>query len=124
VVAGYAGSEPRAYKQGSGLYEVATTTFDWKDQKRSREVPVRVYAPKSGQGPFPVIVFSHGLGGSRDGYAYLGRHWASHGYLCLHLQHHGSDDAVWKASKQPLADMRRAARDPANALNRPLDVRF
>ena len=39
-----------------------------------------------------MIVFSHGLGGTRDGYEYLGRHWASYGYVSVHLQHKGSDD--------------------------------
>lgn len=115
---------PPGYKKAGGPYEVTATKFDWKDDRRSREVPVKVYAPRSDKGPFPVIVFSHGLGGTRDGYEYLGRHWASHGYVCVHLQHHGSDEAVWKDSKQPLADMRKAAREPANAVNRPLDVRF
>ena len=115
---------PKDYKKETGPYEVTATKLDWKDDRRDREVPVKVYAPKSDQGPFPVIVFSHGLGGTRDGYEYLGRHWASHGYVCVHLQHLGSDDAVWKGSKQPLADMRKAVREPANILNRPLDVRF
>lgn len=112
-----------AYKKAPGPAEVEMLDLDWKDDKRDRDVPVRLYVPK-GAGPFPVIVFSHGLGGSRQGYAYLGRHWASHGYVCVHIQHKGSDDAVWKGSKQPMADMRKAARDPANIVNRPLDVRF
>jgi predicted dienelactone hydrolase len=112
-----------AYKKAAGPAEVETLDLDWKDGKRDRDVPVRLYVPK-GAGPFPVIVFSHGLGGSRRGYAYLGKHWASHGYVCVHMQHKGSDEAVWSGSKQPMADMRKAARDPANILNRPLDVRF
>src|SRR5437879_2469655 len=85
---------PADYNKAAGPHEVAATKFDWKDDRRSREVPVKVYAPRSDKGPFPVIVFSHGLGGTRDGYEYLGRHWASHGYVCVHLQHHGSDDSV------------------------------
>jgi predicted dienelactone hydrolase len=121
---GPAQGQQREYKKGLGPHEVEATRLDWKDKKRDRAVPVKIYAPRSGQGPFPVIVFSHGLGGTRDSYEYLGRHWASHGFVCLHLQHLGSDDAVWKGSKQPLANMRRAVRDVANAMNRPLDVRF
>lgn len=103
---------------------MVVTKLDWKDERRNRDVPVKVYAPKSASGPFPVIVFSHGLGGTRDGYEYLGRHWASHGYVCVHLQHVGSDDAVWRGSTQPLADMRKAAREATNIVNRPRDVRF
>ena len=43
----------------------------------------------------PLVVFSHGIGGSRRGYSYLGQHWASHGVASLHLQHIGSDRNVW-----------------------------
>src|ERR1043166_7563974 len=75
--------------------EVATAKFDWLDTKRERTVPVKIYYPSTGNGPFPIIIFSHGLGGSRDGYEYLGRYWTSHGYVSVHVQHIGSDDAVW-----------------------------
>jgi predicted dienelactone hydrolase len=116
------GAAPDFRKPGAAAVE--TRKLDWKDAKRQREVPVRVYYPRSGKGPFPVVVFSHGLGGTRDGYEYLGRHWASHGLVCVHLQHKGSDDAVWKGSKSPLEALRKAARDPDAIRNRPLDVSF
>ncbi|HSS77524.1 MAG TPA: hypothetical protein VLV54_12365, partial [Thermoanaerobaculia bacterium] len=112
------------YERGPGTYAVATVSYDWTDSARNRKVPVKIYYPEKGQGPFPVIVFSHGLGGSRDGYEYLGHHWASHGYVSVHLQHLGSDDAVWKESEQPARDLARAAADPRIALERPKDVSF
>jgi predicted dienelactone hydrolase len=118
-----ADDKPSDYRK-AGPNEVLVVRMIWEDQKRNREIPVRIYAPKDGNGPFPVIVFSHGLGGTAAGYEYLGRHWASYGYVSVHIQHHGSDDAVWKDSKTPLADMKKAAADVNNALNRPLDVRF
>ena len=40
--------------------------------------------------------FSHGLGGNREGSAFLGKHWAARGYIAVFLQHPGSDDSVWK----------------------------
>lgn len=58
-------------------------------------VPVRVYLPAH-SARAPVVLFSHGLGGSREGSAYLGRHWAGRGYVAVFLQHAGSDEAVWK----------------------------
>src|ERR1700722_18408724 len=76
--------------------EVDFVRHEWRDAKRERTVPVKIYFPKTGEGPFPVIIFSHGLGGSREGYEYLGRYWASHGYVSVHLQHAGSDSAVWR----------------------------
>ena len=66
-----------------------------KDEKRSREIPIRVYLP-TGQATAPVVVFSHGLGGNREGSAFLGKHWAARGYVAVFLQHPGSDDCVWK----------------------------
>jgi predicted dienelactone hydrolase len=118
-----ADDKPADYRR-TGPNEVEAVEMIWKDAKRDREMPLRIYSPKDGKGPFPVIVFSHGLGGTAAGYEYLGRHWASYGYVSVHIQHHGSDDAVWKDSKTPLADMKKAAADPKNAIDRPLDVRF
>ena len=81
-----------------------------EDEKRSREIPIRVYLPKD-SGPAPVILFSHGLGGSREGSAYLGNHWAARGYVVAFLQHPGSDDSVWKDLRpaERLAAMQQAA---------------
>jgi predicted dienelactone hydrolase len=107
-----------------GPYEVAVLRFTWTDVKRRREVPVKIYYPAQGPGPFPVIIFSHGLGGSREGYQYLGRQWASHGYVSVHLQHVGSDQAVWEKSWSKLLALRQAAHNLQNSLNRPLDVSF
>lgn len=66
-----------------------------KDTKRNRDIPIRVYWPANKQAA-PVVLFSHGLGGNREGSAFLGRHWASRGYVAVFLQHPGSDDNVWK----------------------------
>ncbi|MFN0011668.1 MAG: alpha/beta hydrolase family protein [Phycisphaerales bacterium] len=80
-----------------GRYTFTTVDQTWHDAGRERDVPVRIYTPvasttPSGPAePWPVIVFSHGAGGSREGYAYAGRHLASHGYLVILPQHAGSD---------------------------------
>ena len=105
---------------------VAVTRAEWRDAKRDRVVPVKIYSPQSGAGPFPVIIFSHGLGGTREGYEYLGQCWASHGYVSVHLQHAGSDDAVWKdaGSGKRMSAMQRAAAQPRNAIDRAQDVTF
>jgi predicted dienelactone hydrolase len=66
-----------------------------KDEKRSREIPIRVYLPTD-QAAAPVVLFSHGLGGNREGSAFLGKHWAARGYVAVFVQHPGSDDCVWK----------------------------
>ena len=71
--------------------------LDWVDASRQREVPVRLYLPQRARAgaPVPLVVFSHGIGGSRRGYSYLGSHFASHGVASLHLQHVGSDRSLW-----------------------------
>lgn len=109
------------YKPAKGQLEVATIRLDWQDKKRDREVPVKIYYPKDDRGPFPVIIFSHGLGGSRDGYVYLGEEWASHGYVSVHVQHHGSDTAVLRTA---LTGGLQEAMKPVNASNRVVDVFF
>ena len=84
---------------------------------------MKIYFPTDAVGPFPVIVFSHGLGGTREGYEYLGRQWAANGYVCVHTQHIGSDDSAWRGQAQPMQAMRAAA-NLQNSLDRPKDVKF
>ena len=80
------------------------------DTQRQRAIPVLVYFPPQ-ESPAPVVLFSHGLGGSRHGSSYLGRHWSARGYLAVFLQHPGSDVSVWqdKPPRERLAALRRAA---------------
>jgi predicted dienelactone hydrolase len=72
-----------------GRFAVDVIRDDWSDAGRSRRLPVKIYVPR-GAGPFPVVIFSHGLGNSADGYEYLGRQWASHGYVSVHPEHPGA----------------------------------
>jgi predicted dienelactone hydrolase len=80
-----------------------------KDAARKRELPLRVYLPAE-KSAAPVVIFSHGLGGSRAGSAYLGRHWSARGYVCVYVQHPGSDTSVWqgKSSEEALAALQKA----------------
>ena len=114
------------YKLDPGPYESETFTEDWHDTERNRTVPVRVFRPADAEGVRPVVVVSHGLGGTRDALSYLGEHWASHGYVCIHVQHHGSDDAIWREvpARERLRAMRRATLDWQAAVNRAADVPF
>jgi predicted dienelactone hydrolase len=92
------------------------------DSARKRDIPIRVYIP-SGKSPGPVVLFSHGLGGSREGSAYLGKHWAGHGYWAVFLQHPGSDTSAWAgASPGGRLEALRSAADLENFLLRVRDV--
>lgn len=96
AVAMTAAAEPAAYDPlVVGKNEVKSATFEVEDSKHGRTLPIRVYFPE-GKEPAPVILFSHGLGGSRDNNPYLGNHWAGRGYVVVFVQHPGSDESVWK----------------------------
>lgn len=85
-------------------------------------IPLRIILPKAAA-PAPVILFSHGLGGTNKGYSYLGQAWAARGYAVVFLQHPGSDDEVWRGSKDPMSSLRKAA-NPSNFMQRLRDVRL
>lgn len=93
----------------------------WRDEKRARDVPVKIYAPADGRERLPVVVFSHGIGEDRDSYAYLGRALARHGFLAVHVTHAGTDRAVLERGYRHLY---RAVKQKENWVARPLDVSF
>jgi predicted dienelactone hydrolase len=65
---------------------------EWTDGARmNRVVPYKLYVPANAQGALPIVIFSHGLGGNRDGAEYLLRFLAEHGYVAVAVQHPGSD---------------------------------
>lgn len=71
-----------------------------------------------------MILFSPGLGRSRDDCAYLGRYWAASGYVAVFVQHKGSDDDVLQGVGRPRKQLRRAFDDPENIRDRPRDLIF
>ncbi|MDD5090622.1 MAG: dienelactone hydrolase [Candidatus Wallbacteria bacterium] len=82
----------------AGMSNPYTIDLTVSDPERKREIPVRVYVPGSGKS-HAVVLFSHGLGGSREGNSFLGQHWAQRGYVVVFLQHPGSDETVWKETR-------------------------
>lgn len=103
------------YDPLSGAKESAPTKdYTIRDDKRQRDIPIRVYLPAETTAA-PVILFSHGLGGSRTNSPYLGNHWAARGYVVVFMQHIGSDESVWKDA--PVAQKLQAMRDAASGPN-------
>jgi dienelactone hydrolase len=59
------------------------------DQVRDKDLEIKVTYP-DGVDTYPVIVFSHGLLGSKDGYQPLVRYWADNGYVVIQPTHYDS----------------------------------
>lgn len=116
-----AGARPTPY-EAPGPYRVDVRDVRWRDPDRERELPLRIRVPDA-PGARSVILFSHGLGGSVEGGRFWGEHWASHGFVVIHLQHPGSDESVWRGTANPGRVLRRAA-GPRQFADRIADVKF
>lgn len=105
--------------------EVRTILEDWTDAARDRVVPVKIYHPAdlSADNPQPVVILSHGLGGSREGNALSANHWAGHGYVVVALQHKGSDADIWRGQRDGVNKLFDAA-NGEQGIARAKDVKF
>ena len=78
----------------------------WADPVReNRQVPVRIRMP-AGTGKVPLVLFSHGLGGSLDSGTDWAEAWAEAGIAVINVQHAGSDrgilrDGGWATAFSP-----------------------
>jgi len=72
----------------------------WHDAARGRDLPVRIRLP-AGSARVPVVLFSPGLGGGFTGGTLWASAWASRGLAVVHLEHPGSDAAVYRGASGP-----------------------
>lgn len=108
---------------GLARAEPSIHDLDWFDEARQRAVPVRLYWPEGAE-RVPLVVFSHGIGGSRQGYSYLGEYFAANGMASLHLQHVGSDRSLWTGNPLTLLGRLNDAALEREALERVKDLSF
>ncbi len=74
------------------LAPVQTILGEWQDAARNnRTVPYKIYYASQTAGARPVVIFSHGLGGNREGSEFLLSYLAANGYVAVAVQHPGSD---------------------------------
>lgn len=107
--------------------QIAIARGEWFDVNRgNRKIAYKTYCPvDSHAGPYPVIIWSHGLGGSREGAGFISRFVASHGYVVIHIQHPGTDSTLWEGKPGHPWDVIRATHIPRSAtLQRLKDVPF
>ncbi len=91
------------------------------DQKRDRQVPLKIYYPQA-TGLFPVIIFSHGAGGSKEAFTSLSTFLASCGYICIHPTHYGNNVNILRESG--MQEVKKYVYDPQVWQVRPLDITF
>jgi predicted dienelactone hydrolase len=87
---------------------------------------VRVFYPDAA-GKYPVIVFSHGAGGSQDCCEELTQHWASYGYITIQPTHEDSARQRRNSGEENIpftGAVREALKRPELWERRPADISF
>jgi predicted dienelactone hydrolase len=110
---------PGRYKSEGGEYPVgAIPNATLHDPQRNKDIELVIEYPSRGQGPFPVIVFSHGYGGSNKNYVGLTEYWAGHGYVCIKPSHAdaGKLRDLVREQMQERREARREGRQPDRTL--------
>lgn len=80
----------KPYKLDAGPFKVGTAELTLRDEARGKDLPLLVRFPQrehADAARSPLVVFSHGMGGSSDAFSTLSAHWASHGYVVIHPTH-------------------------------------
>lgn len=123
----FAPTPSRALGDASAVGALPVDTLEFADladrSRAGRRVPIKVHLP-TGDGPFPVIVVSHGAGGHWDANFAQAQHLASHGYAVLAVEHVGSNTEVMKRSLRWRANLEAMTRDANEVLGRPKDIGF
>ncbi len=117
---------PALWTESANL-DVRIDKGEWIDPARGgRAVPYKIYRPEIlSDASYPVVIWSHGLGGTRDGAGFIGRHLAAQGYIHIHIQHDGTDDSLWRGMPgHPWDNIRKATIPWETVRNRYLDVHY
>jgi predicted dienelactone hydrolase len=125
ATATFAQAYPQGYKSVPGPAPIETRELLLHDAHRNKELPLRVLYPREISGRTPVIIFSHGAGGSKDSYSGLTRHWASYGYIVLQPTHSDSVQlrrSTGDSNAGMLQALQTALHDEDAWRNRPLDI--
>jgi predicted dienelactone hydrolase len=120
-------TDARGYELAAGPFTVTEAEdLVLHDVKRNKDVHVRIFYPNNA-GKYPVIVFSHGAGGSQNCCDGLTRHWANYGYVTIQPTHDDSAVQRRNAGEENIRFMnavRDALKKPALWESRPLDISY
>jgi predicted dienelactone hydrolase len=120
---------PGGYKLEPGPWRAASQDLVLRDEKRQKGLEVTVRYPVVAAdvpGRFPLVLFSHGAGGSRAAFSGLTAHWASHGYVVV-LPTHADSIALRRRSGEDLSRLRTdldSLRRDVKPLDRLADIAF
>ena len=102
---------------------IKTTEDIWLDKAREREIPVKIYWPEETAKMPPALIFSHGIGGSRETYKYIGEFLARHGIVSIHPTHTGIDASLMDGER-PFKHLKEAANNKEFLHILPEDISF
>lgn len=108
-------------------FHVLIKRGDFIDKKRGgRHVPYKIYYPANhGMPSLPVIFWSHGFGGNRDGASFISRFLTAHGYVVVHMTHTGTDSSLWEGKQgHPWDVLKQAKISRETMLSRFQDIGF
>lgn len=94
-----------AYKLAPGPFKTGETEMVLHDEARKKDLPIRVRFPKDSTGLLPLVVFSHGAGGSDNAFPELTDHWAGYGYVVI-LPTHSDSIALRRKNGEDLSGLR------------------
>lgn len=128
--------EPDRFVLSQGECAVVRADVTIHDEQRDKDIELRVRIPRPAAGAsapaegWPLVVFSHGAGGSRDAFPDLLEFWGSHGYATIAITH--EDSLLLKRRKgegQSLRELasekgRRELRNSVDLGNRVADCSF
>ena len=120
-------TDPNGYELEQGPHTVSEVEdLVLHDANRGKDLHVRIFYPNDA-GKYPVIVFSHGAGGSQTCCDGLTRHWATYGYVTIQPTH--DDSAVQRRNQGEenirfMQAVRDALKKPALWESRPRDVSY
>lgn len=105
AAAGLACAQPAAYKTGWGPHGVRVIdNHELPAETGQRVLRARIAYP-DGEGPFPLVVYSHGFNCYRESYSGITDHWASHGYAVVLPEHPDCPTAQGRMSPEDVRNL-------------------
>lgn len=106
------------------IYAVGVKELNWTRTDGGVSAEARAYYPIGVGRLCPVVIYSHGLGGSIEQFEYLGRRWASRGIISVHIRHPESDASQWKGKPRPKNELKELYRQCWSGRDRALLIHF